>query len=90
MNFIFFAEESPLREKKDTSFALLTLGKCTLQSAGSVPGGAQSKLMGREQTDSIWVLAAGQVCEEEADSWGALGEILPAWEARQGQCPSIS
>ena len=30
--------------KKKTSSALLTLGKCTLQSADSVPRGAQSKL----------------------------------------------
>lgn len=45
MNFIFFAEELPLcKKKKKTSSALLTLGKCTLQSADSVPRGAQSKL----------------------------------------------
>ena len=31
-------------KKKKTSSALLTLGKCTLQSADSVPRGAQSKL----------------------------------------------
>lgn len=91
MNFIFFAKESPLDEKKkDTSSALLTLGKCTSQSADSVSRGAQSKLTGREQTAWIWVLAAGQVCEEGADSWGVVGEMPPAWEARQGQCHSVS
>lgn len=52
--------------------------------------GAQSKLTGQEQTAWIWVLAAGQVCEEGADSWGVVGEMPPAWEARQDQCHSVS
>lgn len=43
MNFIFFAEELPLREKKDF-LCFAHPCKCTLQSADSVPRGAQSKL----------------------------------------------